>query len=156
MIFSDFLYFHKIDQSLQSSFSDTRRDIPDLFFCTIRARSPLSRKVGVGSYRSDFSEQFHCSQDDNKHFLHNYGSCLNDVRESEISPDATFLKRTLNAKLETGKTQNFTPRVGTANSITWWISISSSQVHEKCMKTEFSPELERVWFRSFRVCSACI
>ena len=84
------------------------------------------------------------------------GDCPNDVTESEISPDATFLKRALDAKLETGKTQNFTPRVGTANSITWWISISSSQVHEKFMKTEFSPELERVWFRSFRVCSACI
>ena len=80
--------------------------------------------------------------------------------KSEITdrydPTPTFLKRALDAKLETGKTQNFTPRVGTANSITWWISISSSQVHEKCMKTEFSPELERVWFRSFRVCSACI
>ena len=81
------------------------------------------------------------------------GDCPNDVTESEISPDATFLKRALDAKLETGKTQNFTPRVGTANSITWWISISSSQVHEKFMKTEFSPELERVWFRSFRVFS---
>ena len=65
------------------------------------------------------------------------GDCPNDVRESEISPDATFLKIALDAKLETGKPQNFTPRVGTANSITWWISISSSQVHEKCMKTEF-------------------
>ena len=39
------------------------------------------------------------------------GDCPNDVRESEISPDATFLKRALDAKLETGKTQNFTPRI---------------------------------------------
>ena len=69
--------------------------------------------------------------------------CPNDVRESEISPDTTFLKRALDAMLETGKTQNFTPRVGTANSITWWVSISNYQVHEKCMKSEFSPELER-------------
>ena len=98
----------------------------------------------------------HCAQEDKNHLRALMGDCPNDVRESEISPDATFLKRALDAKLETGKTQNFTPRVGTANSITWWISISSSQVHEKCMKTEFSPELERVWFRSFRVCSACI
>ena len=98
----------------------------------------------------------HCAQEDKNHQYALMGDCPNDVRESDISPDATFLKRALDAKLETGKTQNFTTRVGTANSITWWISISSSQVHEKCMKTEFSPELERVWFRSFRVCSACI
>ena len=31
------------------------------------------------------------------------GDCPNDVRESEISPDATVLKRALDAKLETGK-----------------------------------------------------
>ena len=54
--FSDFLYFLKIDQSLQSSFSGTRGDIPDLFFPTIRARSTLFRKVGVGSYRSEISD----------------------------------------------------------------------------------------------------
>ena len=46
----------KIDQSLQSSFSGTRGDIPDLFFPTIRARSTLFRKVGVGSYRSEISD----------------------------------------------------------------------------------------------------
>ena len=53
---SIFLKSTQIDQSLQSSFSGTRGDIPDLFFPTIRARSTLFRKVGVGSYRSEISD----------------------------------------------------------------------------------------------------
>ena len=57
-------------------------------------------------------QEEHCAQEDNKHLHALMGGCPNDVRESEISPDATFLKRELDAKLETRKTQNFTPRVG--------------------------------------------
>ena len=65
----------------------------------------------------------HYAQEDNKHLHALMGDGPNDVTEYEISPDATFLKRALDAKLETGKTQNFTPRVGTANSITYVVGI---------------------------------